>query len=392
MRFSTQVEKNDEGLSMIADAARRFDEGHFMEALLQNKVTIEEVTKCTIMVQSARVKLAAESLRLRLFAEDFICQYATDDNKCFETAERIFNRIRSTISYSKKIYKRFCKRSHRQLPDGRRPSVFKRSALAAACYNGQLFGLETYDKEVQTLYREMEDFFTDLLNCLLLCHEVIKEEQRIRRSPDACMSIFASCYERVVKETAGLMRSLADGSTEPKSEVAQRRSQTSSLQEFVCNEYHNCTRAQFFDFVVVTQLQEGRRRGMTEVESLLFGVGAEALAERARYVVAHFDELEPEGQKGKLDAKWVAALMLWCHVGVNDNKGKLFVERYFETSYAGRYEVPKMSAVNSAKNRLYLADGQADLEACHHKIEEMLGSGFRLAQQKEEEKGLSFGL
>ena len=45
-------------------------------------------------------------------------QFATDNNKCFETAQRYFNRIRSTLCAIKKVFQKTTPRSMVQLPEG----------------------------------------------------------------------------------------------------------------------------------------------------------------------------------------------------------------------------------------------------------------------------------
>ena len=61
------------------------------------------------------------------------------------------------------------------------------------------------------------------------------------------------------------------------------------------------------------------------------------MIKKARCVIAHFDELEPEGQKGKLYGPTVTAFMLWTGVGLSDSKRKMFVEEYFNKEYKDRH-------------------------------------------------------
>lgn len=357
MLYSTIVDKSEEGLLMIIKAAEKFEEGRYLNAIYDCHLKKEEILEVTEYVREYTSKLCREHLALAKFALTFNKEYATDNNKCFASAEILFNKIRSTISGSKKIYKKFCRKVRKRLPATviQRPSVFKRSELASDYYSGQLFGIDSYDDCVQRLYDQLEGFFVELVKCLALCRMIIIEESAIRSTPERCLNIYRACYDKMLNNSRMMVRTFKESRTIPKTEMEERRKKAGSVSDFVCSNYHMYDQSQFMMHVVVSELEKDET--MTDVEKILFGADNTELAEKARLVVMHFDELEKDAHKGKHKAKHsafcVASFMLWCGIGTTqDDKVKMFVEDFFNATYKGEYPPVKTNAVNNAKNIL----------------------------------------
>lgn len=372
MQYSTIVEKNDEGLMQIIDAAEKFEENRYLEALYNCKLTQEDVIKTSTWVANQRTRLRNEHLALAKFALVFNQQYATDNNKCFDVAEKLFNRIRSTICGSKRVYKKFCKRNRQQLQDQQKPSVFKRSELVRDVINGRLFGFEAYDECALNLYKELEAFFQELILCLALCHGIITGEKEIRRTPARCMEIYRKCYAEMVANTRLLIGTAKAARDIPESIIDAQREPKQSLQDFVCAGFHKYDKGQFTSHVVYNEIKKGEENGLTEIEVALFGADSIERVMRIRIVIEHFDELEPEGHKGKLKADCVASFMIWCGIGEGDNKVKSFVEDYFNATYRGAFLTVKFGAVNSAKNKQFLKKSSFDDRIFHQQIDALV--------------------
>ena len=118
MRYSTIVEKDDKTLLEIIDALNQFEKDRFIAGIQARHYTKFQIEQTLDMVNSYQSRMNIEARSLVKFSEDFIQQFATDNNKCFETAERYFNRIRSTLSALKKVFQKTCPRSMVQLPEG----------------------------------------------------------------------------------------------------------------------------------------------------------------------------------------------------------------------------------------------------------------------------------
>lgn len=379
MLYSTIVDKNEQGLLMIIEAAEMFEQGKYLNAIYDCRLKKDEVLSVTEYVKEYKAKLSKEHLALAKFALTFNSEYATENNKCFDSAEKLFGKIRSTISGSKRIYKRFCRTVRKRTPPfaSQRPSVFKRSELVNDYYSGQLFGIETYDKCVQQLYEQLEDFFFELVKCLALCRMIITEENSIRNTPERCMDIYRECYDKMVSNSRMMVRTFKESKIVPPSEIEERRNKAGSLRDFICNNYHMYDLSQFQMYVVVSELTKDNK--MTDVEKILFGADNIEMAEKARLIIHHFDELENNAHKGKHKDKHssycVASFMLWCGVGnTQDDKVKLFVEEYFNKNYNGEYPPVKTNAVNNAKNTLLHRPEESNLNNSlfHAKIDALV--------------------
>lgn len=373
MTYTTIVTRDESGLQMILDAANLFEEKKFLNGLQQCRFTIEKVVDMTIKVKEIRTKLDREHLALAKFALVFNKKYATEHNECFDTAEKLFRKIRSTISGSKKIYKKFCVPNRRRIKQEMKleKSAFKLSTLTKNYLSGQMFGLDSYDGCVLTLYNELEGFFFELIKCLALCRFVINEERNIRNTPDWCREIYKDCYNTMVENSKELIRVYSSHKKVSKDEYMERKRNAKSLDTFICENFHKMTTTEFKNLVILDMVEKGEKDGLSEVESALWNNNIE-IVKKVRTVISHFDELEPEGQKGKLSGYAVASFMSWCGIGENDNKVKTFVEEYFNKEYKGSYSTIRTNSVNTAKNNMTKGTSTFDKDSFVKKIDELL--------------------
>ena len=376
MLYSTIVEKNDEGLMMIIDAATKFGQGCYMDAICKCNMKKNDIFKITECVRHYKAKLKMEHLALSEFAVSFPNQYATNNNECFDVANKLFNRIRSTISGSKNIYKKFCttRKRNPQPSISVKRSVFTHSQLTSRYIDGVLdgMGMETFDQCVSVLYFELEDFFIELVNCLTLCREVIRDVDAIRSCPERCVPIYQQHYNEMVNNSKQIVRTFKENKIVPHVEMIERRNNARSFSSFVCENYHKINLGEFQNYVVASELEKGKTNGLTSTEVALFGADSIERVMRIRIVIEHFDELEPEGHKGKLKADCVASFMIWCGIGEGDNKVKSFVEDYFNATYRGAFLTVKFGAVNSAKNKQFLKKSSFDDQIFHQQIDALV--------------------
>lgn len=357
MQYTTIVDKSEETLKLIIGKAEEFDQERVLNGLDMRHYTQEEVRMLTSLVTEYHAKLQREIVALVKFAQDFNKQYATDNNKCFDTASRLFNRIRGSIAGTKKVYRRFCLKLCRKGPvrEGaeQRQSVFTHSLLNVGQH--VLFGLETYDECVGELCHRMEEFFRDLVVALKLCRDVMQQEREIRGDLPRVLSIYETCCSQVVSESRGMMQALEKCGQVEADEMTSKKSCAPSVQQFVSDRFHTLDKSQFQMHAVMDVICKGRRQGLTELESMLWNNNLE-FVQQVRTAIARFDELQPAGQMNrvtrvcKLSARYVAMLMQWCGI-TGTGKEKQFVEEYFNRTYQGRYQTLSSSSVNAAKNK-----------------------------------------
>ena len=145
MRYSTIVEKNESSLLQIIKAVESFNVGGFLESLRKRNLSTYEIDQLADEVKEYQLKMNREVKALAKFSETFLSSYATENNRCYETTEKMFDRIRSTISGARKVLRKTCpRRMHRQ-PEGRdRPLFYLRSTLTIGTHTGDLFGIESF--------------------------------------------------------------------------------------------------------------------------------------------------------------------------------------------------------------------------------------------------------
>ena len=348
MRYNTIVKSDESGLIQIIKAAEKFEESRFLQGIQQRCYTAEDIQWATDRVREYQQKLNTEARALAYFSEHFLKQYATNNNQCFEMAQLLFNRIRSTLKASRKVFREFCPIRRKQLPaEAEQPSVYERSALSHGACNRDLFGILSYEDSVQTLYQDLQTFFTTVSSTLALCHQMIRSERAIRDDGERCELIYRECQQRALSGIKDVTAALASCGAIPESELADRKARARSMKDFCRENYHRWNKEQFRTSVAVEVLRSGRCDGLTDVEALLWPNDHER-ALRVREVVARFDELEgAEGLRGKLSSGLLVEFLKWC--GLEQAKEKKLYEEYFCKEYRGRLQVVKWKTVSQER-------------------------------------------
>ena len=233
-----------------------------------------------------------------------------------------------------------------QLPEGsQQPTVFERSPLSYGACVIDMWGLTSYDDCVQKLYQQLETLLTTATTTLGLCHEMIKNEKQIRQDLPQLKKIYRDSCEQLmssVREFAGFLGTVQQL---PETELNKRRQKARSMDDFLKNEYHNVAKQEFKQFVFLEAMRQGRDDGLTDEEAYLFCDNHEKVRE-VRWVIEHFDEMDVEGQQGKLDSTLIVYFLKWCDVGLTKEK-RLY--KYFRSNYCGRLQPLVWSAVSKER-------------------------------------------
>ena len=346
MRYNTIVEKSDDGLVEIIRAVEQFEEDRFLAGLELRRYTAYDVQQMAMTVREYQAKMNREVLALGKFSETFIQEYATDHNKCFETAERLFNRIRTTIGASRKVFRKTCPIVRRQVPAVADVSIFRRSMLAFASCERNAFGVTTYDDSVRMLYEDLKTFFTTVIQALLLCRSMIRAELEVRQDEAQCLAIYRGCREKVLAGVRDLAKTM-EVMLVPDSELDRRRRAAKSLAGYAQEHYHRVDTSEFRTAIVVEAVRQGRNRGLTDDEARLWPDDHEK-ALRVRGIISRFDELPgAKGQKGRLDSGLLVEFIKWC--GVKKDMEKNLYETYFCATYSGQFKLPAWNTVYKAR-------------------------------------------
>ena len=117
------------------------------------------------------------------------------------------------------------------------------------------------------------------------------------------------------------------------------------MDEFLKNEYHNVPKKEFKKYVFLEAMRKGRNDGLTEEETYLFRDDREKVR-MVRKAIEHFDEMNVEGQQGKLDSTSIVYFLKWCAVE-KDKEKRLY--QYFCDNYKGKYKLLVWSAVSKQR-------------------------------------------
>ena len=354
MTYNTIVEYNENGLLMIIEAAEQFEEARFLESVRLKSVTLEEVRDMTVWVKQHKNLLEVESLHLAAFSEHFLSDYATDNNNCFETAQRLFNRIRSTVAASRKVFKKTCPIVRGQQPrTAVQPSAIRRSVLSHGPVNLDLFGLKSYDDCVRDLYEELKSFFRLVILNLALCHRILCDEKKIKNDAELCKHIYDKCLREVKSSAWEIKKSMADVQNLPASELAERKRNARSMGDFYRENYHKWNRGQFQIAVALEVLREGQNDGLTDIEVFLWPDN-HAKALQVREAIGMLDRMKDiEGNPGKWDSKIIVYLLKWS--GVEGEKEKFLYEKYLIPEYkrrGGRFMPLGWNAISTERKKL----------------------------------------
>lgn len=371
MIFSTIVQRNEEGLNQIYEAACDFEALNVLEGILACKFDLKKVKQTLCYVREYQNRLNIESMDLAEFGEHFIENYATDHNECFRTAERLLRKNGTTITGSMKVFRAFCKRNHsRVLGVGKVCSALDHTLLSSRKYHDMFFGSDPYAEEVQTLLHELNTFFHHLVATLALCKEMIRKEELVRGDFTLLKEIFEHSCEQVshglrdVFDTFGNVKLVSD------EELAERRKNARPMKEWLARDYHAHDLKWLKHEAIVRRLTSGSSYGLDEKASVLWADNPE-WGRRVCSVIGKLDSLgipfkaskkaSLMGKKGAFESREMVFLVKWSGVSHVAADGKTVVDEdkekqfylYLQSRYTGEFLFPTWQAVCRERKFLY---------------------------------------
>ena len=344
MTPSTIVEKNESGLEMVIDALDKLNEERFIEGIRYRLHDAYEIGQVTEYLKSYQCRLNLEYRALTRFSENFIRLFATPNNKCFDTAQLLFNRIRSTLARVKDVFKEMTAIDRTQLPAGAEvPSVYTKSALVSDSTQLELFGLESFPQEARDLYAAIDTLFTTASMALSLCHQMIEKEKEVRNDPVLAKQSYDSTFNEILSSVKGLARYMQPTEEWEDAEMDKSWKSTKEESTFCQKWYHVPDDRQLRLFVIRRDVEQAQNEGLTKEERFYWKKDTQK-ALRVRFVIEHFEEVEgAEGQKGKLSSKVIVEFLKWC--GVVKSQEKQLYERYFVPTYLASHPKEKLKHI-----------------------------------------------
>ncbi len=332
----TIVEKDSSGLEKVLDALDELVEERFIEGIRSKHRTEYEIAQTLEMIQIYQHRINMESRSLTRFSENFIRQYATNNNSCFNTAEVLFKKIQSTIKSLKEVFRKTTPRDYRQLPEGAEPqSVFEKSPLAHGEYSPDLFGLESFSQSVQELYHAMETMFASSASVLALCHLMIEEEAKTRNDIVRIRQIYNSSCNDLLETVKAASAFIIDEDSMPDNELEERRKKAGkNIDKFLMENYHKVDRKVFTNYLIIKTIRDAQNQGLTETEAFFWRKNPEK-AFKVRQIIEHFDQIEKaKGEKDKLKSDTIVMFLKWC--GVPESQEIQLYKDYFIPNYISK--------------------------------------------------------
>ena len=339
---------------MVLDALDELKEERFIEGLRGKHRSVYEIQQTAELVQMYQHRVNIEAKALTRFSENFIRQFATDNNKCFSTAEKIFNRIRSTIAGLKNVFHKMTPIDRKQLPEGvETPSVFEKSPLGNDNFTPDAFGLDSFPLEVRDLYNSIETLFASSTAVLALCHLMITEEEKTRNDLVRLRQIYKESCDELMGSVRVVSSMMAPAQDLPENELESLRAKTGSDEDekFLQLGYHKYTKQVMTQYLIIKTIREARNEGLTEKEAY-FWRGNREKALRVRQVIEKFDQIaDVEGQKGSLSSHVLVEFLKWC--GVAESQEKALYKEYFVPNYTpkGKYKPLGWTTVSAVRKQ-----------------------------------------
>lgn len=347
---------------MVLDALGELLEEKFIEGIRCKHRSLYEIEQTTEMVKMYQHRVNVEAKALTRFSEHFIRDFATDNNKCYSSAERIFKKINSTIASLKNLFYKTTPRDNRQLPVGvEAPSVWERSPLGHGDYSPDAFGMESFPEPVQELYQAFDTLFSTSSVVLALCHKMIEDEAETRQDIVRLRQIYKDSCNELLGAVKAATEFMVNVDELPDNELEERRKKAGSEDnaKFLSEGYHSVDKAVFTQYLIIKTIKEARSNGLTAHEAYFWRKDAQKALD-VRKVVENFDLVQDvEGEKGRLSSLVMLEFLKWCRVP--ENLEKRLYEQYFRPKYMVKGKLKCLGWNTISGKRKEQRDGNVEL-------------------------------
>lgn len=348
MVYQDKIQETEHGLLYVIHKVELFTEDGFIASLY-----VRNISELDILLKIANVRECLsiahrEFLSLSKFSLSFNPLWATEDNKRFSTAQVMLNRLRSSLASIKRNYRETCPIVRKQQPKGEmfrdrlEPSVFERSVLTNGGCARDLFGIESYSDNVQTLYVELRALFANVLASLMLCYKEIEKEKLIKADPDKCVELLEKQVRGIVNE---LSKSI-DRMQCPVSDEIQDFIDKVGLRDFAQQGYHEYSIEELRNHAIYVHKQ-GAKSNISQTISLMWAKDPDK-GKNVQMLIEHFDEFRPEKRK-KVSSEKILFFVNWC--GDTIEKPQQLFYNILSTYYRSK-QLVDWHAVIVCKNRI----------------------------------------
>ena len=363
MPYSSHIDASEETLRMLDEKFTPVQDDRFLYSLQQKKRDLEGLLTFNARLQLSYDYTLQEYNRLQELRKTYNQEYPTEHKKYFSTAVKLMSKMRSTLSAFKKIVDEFHPKKKRGAKYKEGVTAYERTPLYNGPYSQDLFGWEVYpERSVKDLFNNLNDYLKLAKDCLELCLEVIDEERAIRNDPERAYDLYKDSFDRSVSGNRRLIDDMIKNNVFLDNDIVKAMEEAKDVKTLIASLYHEFNYSDWNHFCACKTVSDGRKAGLTEEESLLFGKDNTETVIRTRALLDHIMELAEQrddviGWEGMLDGCFVMHLLFWC--GWSGSKNEVLLN-YITKRCEGKVRVVKMGAVMRQK-RLLVAIDNADI-------------------------------
>ena len=355
MAYSTRIEHTEESLRMLDEKFGQVTDDRFMYCLKEGKWDMDDLVRFKGRLELAQQYTSNECDRLEKLSKTFIYAYATNHNKYFTTAAELMSSMRSTLSAYRNIITEFRDTKGKRCATPKQEvSRFDHSALIGGEYSRDMFGWECYDAKAKEVFDLLVGYLNDAEKCLKICLKVIEDEAYVRLHKELYMKIYQDSFNHTFYDNRRTIQKLRDNDVDYDNDILKMMEDAEDVEKLIAEFYHMLDVAEFNDFVISKGIWDGRKNGLDDDETFLWGKENRARVLRVRLLLEHLNELEPDMKmtkhKNKLSGYFLMRLFNWCEI--RDNRQHPTLLRYVRKKVKATYDTDKIGAVNAAKREL----------------------------------------
>lgn len=362
MRTSPHIGNSHlEQMNLIYKFICGFNVNNLLYAINGKQLDEDEITSLTNDIREYHVKLKRQKQNIFNFCKKFPKEFASEDNKLVDSSVKVSWRMRSGAACVKKVFKRFCRVTHKKLPEGMPiPQAIDRSLITSKHYMLELFGLSSYPQCVKDLFMAMYEFYEDLSECLEEGLRTVKEVNFIKGDARRCLDILIKSCEKSQKNQRTLIEAIASDpelkkaimnnktfSSDENHVLKDFKKNTSNKEQFAQKYYKNCSPKDVDKITIyeVTSVDEDPRMAFAKV---VFG-DKEIRIHKINYVIEHFDELLPEKcKRNKIPAMHLYFFYERCKTKLGMESFLKYFNKYYK-EHGGRWEPIGKTALTGAR-------------------------------------------
>ena len=354
--FNTIVGHNSQTFDMVCELFEQYDKNKILYALYNKELNEDDIKMMLDDVKAARNKIHKEYLSISRFSTKFPWEFATANNKCFDTVKSLLNKIRSTSKASRILYNKFRPKLHKKAYDKDGKQIQKKTnyLLKGTPYEKDCFTNE-HPPIVEELCCEIESLYVDILAINVICRETLNNERSIKMDKEKCMEVYNKSVDRIKKSldwnNGSITIELKSTSVE---EIAKIREHAQNLKDFAFQEYHKINDKEFKQYIIKITIIKGVDNGLLGLENILWAKNSEK-GKQVRFLISHLEEIVDKLEVFKTDGPhkipggFITWLMEWSEKEGTDTQ----FFKYLRDTYKGsKYLLPKYnSAFSNQKSK-----------------------------------------